>query len=241
MAPILATFLFILHLKIYYSKFKNILQLSIIYLSGDTMSSKKLSNINSQKKKYIFLLGIVVIGIIFGIVFSLIISKSDKLVVENTVTNFFSSIGEGKVNYNNGIKDSVLSNILYLSSVWFLGLSVVGVPIVVFLLFMKGFILGFSIGSIIRIYSFKGIVGAFLYIFPHHIFSIVISILLSFYAIFFSIKLFKYLFLHKEINFKILMKKYVKVLGISFVGFIICSLLETYLSPVLLNLFNYIS
>lgn len=41
MAPILATFLFILHLKINYIKFKNILQLSIIYLSGDKDERQK--------------------------------------------------------------------------------------------------------------------------------------------------------------------------------------------------------
>lgn len=205
------------------------------------MSSKKLSNINSQKKKYIFLLVIVIVGLIFGIVFSQIISKSDKLVVDNTVTNFFSSIEKGSIDYKDGLKSSVLSNILYLSSVWFLGISVIGLPIVLFLLFIKGFILGFSIGSIIRIYKLKGIIGAFLYIFPHHIISIIISILITFYAVMFSIKLFKYLFLHQEINFKTLMKKYLKILLICFIGFIICSLLETYLSPILINLFNLIN
>lgn len=205
------------------------------------MSSKKLSNINSQKKKYIFLLVIVIVGLIFGIVFSQIISKSDKLVVDNTVTNFFSSIEKGSIDYKDGLKSSVLSNILYLSSVWFLGMSVIGLPIVLFLLFIKGFILGFSIGSIIRIYKLKGIIGAFLYIFPHHIISIIISILITFYAVMFSIKLFKYLFLHQEINFKTLMKKYLKILLICFIGFIICSLLETYLSPILINLFNLIN
>lgn len=205
------------------------------------MSSKKLSNINSQKKKYIFLLVIVIVGLIFGIVFSQIISKSDKLVVDNTVTNFFSSIEKGSIDYKDGLKSSVLSNILYLSSVWFLGMSVIGLPIVLFLLFIKGFILGFSIGSIIRIYKLKGIIGAFLYIFPHHIICIIISILITFYAVMFSIKLFKYLFLHQEINFKTLMKKYLKILLICFIGFIICSLLETYLSPILINLFNLIN
>ncbi|MGN0973391.1 MAG: stage II sporulation protein M [Bacilli bacterium] len=205
------------------------------------MSSKKHNNINSQKKKYIFLLVIVIVGLIFGIVFSQVISKSDKLVVDNTVTNFFSSIEKGSIDYKDGLKSSVLSNILYLSSVWFLGMSVIGLPIVLFLLFMKGFILGFSIGSIIRIYKLKGIIGAFLYIFPHHIISIIISILITFYAVMFSIKLFKYLFLHQEINFKSLMKKYFKILLICFISFIICSLLETYLSPILINIFNLIN
>ncbi len=204
------------------------------------MRSKKLSFINSQKKKYIFLLGIVAVGILFGVVFSLVIAKSDKMIVDDTITNFFEGLQNGKLNYQNGLKNSILSNILYLSSVWFLGLSVVGVPIIVFLLFLKGFILGFSIGSIIRMYAFKGVIGAFLYIFPHNIISIIIDILLSFYAILFSINLFKYLFLHKEINFKVLMKKYCKILLIGFIGLMICSVLETYLSPILLNLFNRI-
>ena len=202
------------------------------------MSSKSLSNIDSQKKKYIFLLGLVIVGIIFGIVFSLIISKSDKVVVDNNVIDFFSNIKNNNINYSGALKESLLSNILYLSITWLLGMSIIGLPIVIFILFMRGFILGFSIGSIIRIYKFKGTLAAFLYIFPHNIIMIIISILLSFYAINFSLKLFRFLFFHNNINFKSVMGKYFKTMIFCLIGYVICSLIEVFISPYILNIFN---
>ena len=204
------------------------------------MRSKSLSNTSVQKRRYLFLLALLVVGVIFGIVFSLVISKADKLMVDDSITNFFSIIKSKDMSYNMALKESLLSNILYLSIVWLLGMSIIGIPIVIFMLFIRGFILGFSIGSIIRVYKYKGIIGAFLYVFPHHILSTIISVLLTFYAINFSFKLFKFLVLHKDIDFRYIMKRYLKILGLCIISFLICSLLEVYVSPILLNIFNAI-
>ena len=179
-------------------------------------------------------------GLIFGIVFSLIISKSDKLVVDDGVISFFTIIKNNDYSRGLVLKESLISNGLYLFLVWFLGISIIGIPVIVFMLFLRGFILGFSIGSIIRIYGYKGIVGGLLYLFPHNILSLVISALLSFYALSFSIRLFKFLFLHDNINFKFIMKKYIKILVICLFAFVFCSLMEVYLSPIILNIFNLI-
>ena len=101
--------------------------------------------------------------------------------------------------------------------------------------------MGFSIGSIVSIYKAKGIIGAFLYIFPHHILSIISYVLLCYFAIVFSKRLFDYLFLKKEVGLKKLMRKYIKIFLICFVVSILCSLSETFLAPALLKLFtNYL-
>lgn len=194
-----------------------------------------------QKKKYVFLIGLAVVGILFGIVFSFILSNSDKLLVESSINNFFNAIEHNEIHYMDGLFSSLFAGLLYIVIVWFLGISIIGIPIILFLLFIKGFIMGFSIGSIISIYKVKGIIGAFLYIFPHHILSIISYILLCYFAIVFSKRLFDYLFLKKEVGLKKLMRKYIKIFLICFVVSILCSLSETFLAPALLKLFtNYL-
>lgn len=184
------------------------------------------------------LIVILCIGIITGIIFTTILSKTDQTLVEGQLSNFFLQVKNGKINYQSGILNSLSSNLLYAVGIWLLGISIIGLPIIIFLLFMKGFVFGFSVASIIRVYQWKGIIGSLTYTFPHHFLSILLSIFLSFYAVSFSIKLFSMLFLKKEINFKEAMRRYFKVLMICVVGFIIVSIIEIYFAPILMKLFT---
>lgn len=191
-----------------------------------------------QKKKYIFLIGLAIIGILFGIIFSFIISNTDKLLVESSISNFLTAISNNEIHYAEGFFNSLSSGIIYIIVIWILGISIVGIPVILFLLFIRGFIMGFSIGSLIGIYKLKGILGAILYIFPHHILSLISYILISYFAIVFSKRLADYLFLKKEVGLKKLMHKYIKILGICLIAALVCSLSETFLAPFLLKVFT---
>ena len=105
-----------------------------------------------------------------------------------------------QINYNVGIKNSLLTNSIFLISIWLFGISLIGLPIVLVLLIYKGFIFGFSVSSIIKVYGIKGIFGAFTYLFPGTILALITTILLCFYSTSFSIKLFRYLFLKENLN-----------------------------------------
>lgn len=191
-----------------------------------------------QQKKYVFLIGLAIVGVIFGIIFSFLISNADKLLVESSISNFFTAISNNELHYVEGFFNSLLSGIIYIVVIWVLGISIIGIPVIVFLLFIRGFIVGFSIGSLISIYKLKGILGAFLYIFPHHILNLIIYILISYFAIVFSKRLADYLFLKKEVGLKKLMHKYIKVLLICLGVVLVCSVSETFLAPFLLKVFT---
>ncbi len=200
--------------------------------------NKAKASILRQKKIYLALIILVIIGIICGAVFTTIITDIDKNLVKEQLSQFFNQIKISNINYNKAIVNSIASNLIYSFGIWLLGISIIGLPLIIFFLFMKGFIVGFAGSSIISFYGLKGIIGAFTYIFPHHLISLAISILLSFYAISFSNKLFSYLFLKKEINFKHVMHRYIKILIISIIGLLLCSLFEVYLSPFLIKFFT---
>lgn len=195
---------------------------------------------NKEKKKYIFLISIVVIGIVIGIVFSNILNDNDKILVENKLTTYFMNIKNNKeINYLSNFLNSFFNNNLHLIMIWILGLGVIGLVFNVFILFFKSFIVGFGIGSIINIYLYKGIIGSILYIFPHILINLFVFIVLVYYANNFSLKLFRLLFLKKEIKFKEVMHKYLKILLYAFGLLFISSLLETFLAPFIMKLFTF--
>lgn len=194
-------------------------------------------SITNQKKKYLFLSVMILVGMISGIIFIFFISKGDKSLVKQELEIFFTNIHTKKLNYISSLINSISTNLIYLFGIWLLGISIIGIPIVLFLLFLKGFILGFSISSIIYNYGIKGFLISIGYIFPHHILLLVMLLLMGFYAINFSARLFKVLFLKETINLSQVFKRYNQITGICIIGILISSILEIFLAPFLMNLF----
>lgn len=196
---------------------------------------------DKAKKKYIFLLTITIIGIIMGIIFSNILSNNDEKLVIDKLTTYFQNIKNGnQINYLETFLNSIKGNGIILILIWVFGISIIGIIFNVFILFFKSFALGFSVGSIINIYLYKGIILSIVYVFPHYIFNIILILLLIYYANNLSIKLFSLLFMKREIKFNEIMRRYFKILGVCSVGFVISSLIETFFSPFFIKLFTFL-
>lgn len=197
------------------------------------------NSILKQKKFYFFLITLMVIGIISGIVFIFFLNESDTKEVVTEITSFFNLIKiDNSIDYGESLINTFIINICYVLIIWLLGISIIGFPIIISILFMKSFIFGFSISSIIKTYGFKGILGAFLYVFPHNLIMLILYLLLGFYSISFCFKLFSYLFLKKNINFKTGMNKYIKILIVSLIITIIVTFYEVFLSTYFMKLFT---
>lgn len=202
----------------------------------------KLSNLFTKtikaKNIYLFLLLIFIIGVIFGSLFITIINDTDKNTVLNQITNFFNEMKSNKIDYLDIFKNSVISNLIYITFIWFLGISIIGIPIIIIMLFIKGFMIGFSITSIIANYKFLGILGSLSYIFPHIILSIIVILLISYHALKLSINLLKSVINKKNINFNEIINRYSMIMLISVIGMIIISLTEAFINPYIIKLFT---
>ena len=197
------------------------------------------NDLKAQKRLYLFLITVILLGIISGIVYTFFLDKDSKIkVLESIETYFYLIKNSTSINYIKSLSSSCFINIAYLLLIWLLGISLIGFPIIVIILFFKSFIIGFSVSSIIMKYGLKGLFGSFLYVFPHQIVMLIIYLLVSFYSINFCYKLFKYLFFKKTINFKYSMDKYVKILIISSIISIITTLYEVFISTYLMKLFT---
>lgn len=198
----------------------------------------KLKNKVSRNKKMLtFLIGILVIGIVAGSLFMVVLNSADIALIKEHLETFITNIESNKLNYTESFIHSLGTNLVYVIGIWLLGISVIGIPIIIFLYFAKAFTLGFSISSIIYEYKLKGCLFAFFYVFPHHILSILLYTFLMLYSLSLSIRVSKTLIAKKTLDFKIIMRRYSVVLIISLIGAVIVSLLEAFVMP---NLVRFI-
>ena len=188
-----------------------------------------------------FLLIIAILGIVIGIIFSNILSAPDEKLVYTKLTSFFNNLKDDvKIDYWKNLLEILKNNFLYLGCILIFGISIIGLVLNNFILFFKSFILGFSIGGIISIYLYQGLILSFVYVFPSLIINLLLYLIAVYYANMFSLNLFDVLFRKKSFNFPPFIKRYFKIFGILACLLFISSLLETFLTPFLLKLFSFL-
>ncbi len=192
--------------------------------------------IKVNKKTLLFFTILLIIGIIAGSIFMAILSETDKKLVTDYFNNYISNIENNKLNYLEGIKNGLFNNLLYIIIIWILGISIIGIPIVTIMFFIKSFTLGFSIASIVFNYKLKGCLLNFINIFPHQMIYFLIYMLITTYSIFFSLKMINSIINKKNMDFKIMMNKYVKILIISVIAITIGIIIETFITPLLIKI-----
>ena len=173
------------------------------------------------------------LGILSGIIFFFITTSLDKMIVKNMMNEFVSI--KTNVTFSTFI-NSFKYNIIYIVIITLSSLLVIFSPLVLLINYYKGLTIGFLISSTISTFKLKGILYFVAILFPHHI---LMSILLIFYSsIMFklSLKLLKVTYMNESINLNIFIKKVLILFLISFIVCIIISLLEIYISPLLLGL-----
>lgn len=194
----------------------------------------------NKKNKVLLIVTIVfILGLIFGSLYITILDNNEKTLIIKKVNSFF--INSSKLKLDDKFltfKNSLISNLLYFSSIWLLGLSVIGIPIILIMNFFKSFTTGFTIGSIFACFKTKGIVGILLYIFPNTILTCLFSIFLCTYSLTLALKLINYAFTKKTLNFRTFMGKYFFLLLISILLSIFCAFIDAFISPSILNLFT---
>lgn len=192
--------------------------------------------IDFMKKRKLFssLLFVFIISFILGIFFIFFISDNNKVIVKDGVELYFN--GLSNLNYTDNFIVGLINNIGLALIIWLLGISIFGCFIIFIIYFIKCFVVGFSFSSIIYVYGFKGIILSSIYSICYFI-NLGILFILSYYAISFSILLFKYFFKNKDYNRIIIVKRYFKVFIICFLCIVLNLIIDSYLIPRILLLF----
>ena len=188
-----------------------------------------MKKIMNKNKLFTILLILVIITIIIGIFYLTIIDNESKLLIINNIKNYFKNI-KTIPNTNDIIFKTIFSNLSLIIIIWLLGISILGLPIIIILFLFKIFQTTFTFTSIIYTYKYKGIILSLIYIIPH-IITIFILLILTYYSLNFGIMIYKIIFKKKEYNKNIIVNRYIKILIFTISTILITSIIEVYIIP----------
>ena len=194
------------------------------------------SNIRINKKLFVFLVVIVAVGVASGSIFVTLLNDSDKALVSNYLKNFLENLNNNSLNYNSTLINTIVFTLGLAFLIWILGISVIGFILILLLLFIKSFSLGFSIASIIINFNFKGILIAGVYVIPHHIINLMIYLLISSYALILSYRLINSFTKKKNFDFKGIFNRYIFILFFSLIILLFSVFYEVYFAPRLIDI-----
>lgn len=118
------------------------------------------NHIINNKREYLIVALIFVIGIFLGVLFVNNMQETAK----NEMTNYFNSFTEkmksaDKIDNIDLLQNSIIQNIILAIVIWFFGTTVIGLPVVFGIILYRGFCLGYTISICVGIMGVsKGII-----------------------------------------------------------------------------------
>ncbi len=147
---------------------------------------------------YIFITILFVMGVVFGALMVNALSLEQKQDLASYLGSFFQTVSLGGSEAERPmLMETFGMHFKWIALIWLLGVSVVGLPIVLVLDFMKGMLVGFTVGILVSEYAWKGMLFAVVSVVPQNIIAVPAIIISSVAAVSFSSYLVKHRFLRK--------------------------------------------
>ncbi|MFS0672734.1 stage II sporulation protein M [Ornithinibacillus sp. 179-J 7C1 HS] len=147
---------------------------------------------------YVFMIILFLTGIVFGAIVVNSMGFEQRTDLFFYVERFFGYLtNDNTISNNEILKESFLYHVRYLLLLFILGLSVIGLPIVWILIFLKGLVVGFSVGFIVNQLGVEGFILATFSIAPQNILVIPIYIIAGSLSMIFTLGLLNKLFARK--------------------------------------------
>lgn len=194
------------------------------------------NHMQNRKSLYLFITVLFMVGVVFGAVIVNTLDLEQKEGLLNYLGYFFSgleqdSIADPGVAFQHAVGDHLKT----VGLMWILGISVVGIPLLLIFIFLKGLVIGFTVGFLVNQLSWKGLWFAFVAVVPQNLLVIPVMIIVAVAGIDFSISLVRNRIIHHRgsiypqfVSFSILITGMAVVMLIS-------SLFEAYVSPILMK------
>lgn len=195
------------------------------------------ASIKYNKKWVVFLIAVGIIALVTGSVFTVMLDSNDKQLTSNYINNFMLNLSTNSLDYTSALKNGFASCFIFIVVIWLLGISVIGIPVILFMYFSKIFALGFSISALISNYGIKGCALSFAYIFPHQIINIIIYLIITLNALKVASKIIYCIFKKQKLDFKEVLNNYFQILLLTIIVSILTILFEVYIMPKFLSIF----
>lgn len=145
---------------------------------------------------YIVVVGLFLIGVLFGVVIVNALSLEQQNQFSQLLGNFFVTVGQGDTSLSYWQLFS--KYVKWLALIWLLGLSVIGLPFILILDFLKGVLVGFTVSYLVSMYSWKGMLLVLSAVMPQNAIVIPSVIICSVLAVAFSLTLIRHGFIQAK-------------------------------------------
>ncbi|MGD6804068.1 stage II sporulation protein M [Rossellomorea vietnamensis] len=207
---------------------------------GISAKNPVIEHVQSHSSIYLFILTLFLMGVIFGAVVVNSLSFTQKEDLYFYLGQFFGEISDGKIASSEELfRQSFLHNVKYLGFMWLLGISIIGLPLIFILLFMKGVVIGFSVGFLVNQMDWDGFLLSFAAVLPQNIVIIPAFIFISVISVSFSLTLIRKIFMklspHSQVQMVPLLSRYVLAFVLAIAVITIAAGIEAYISPNLMK------
>ncbi|MCM3566718.1 stage II sporulation protein M [Neobacillus mesonae] len=182
---------------------------------------------------FLFIVVLFLMGVIFGAIVVNSMSYTQKEDLFYYLSQFFGQVSDGKVaEQGDMFIQSFLHNSKFIGLIWILGISIIGLPVILILLFVKGMVVGFTVGFLVSQMGWKGFMLAFVSILPQNIITIPVFIIMASLSVIISLKMIKKQFMKKFAQPVMpLFKGYIIALIAAVICISAASGVEAYFSP----------
>lgn len=165
------------------------------------------------------------------------LSQKEDLVLY--FNRFLQVLDRQAVNNNTVLLQSVKNNFQTVVLTWFLGITVIGIPLTILIVLFRGFMLGFTVGFLIEGMGWRGLLLAALAIIPQNIIYVTCLIIICVLSLSFSFHVLRSK-MKSRVNssFKKNLTTYTLYVVILFLIMCIGSIIEAYLSPYIIKLMS---
>lgn len=187
---------------------------------------------------YLFVVVLFLMGVIFGAVVVNSLTFSQKEDLFYYLSQFFGQVANEKVATSSDLfKQSFLHNSKFIGLIGLLGISIIGLPLILILLFMKGMVVGFTVGFLVNQMNWSGFLLSFVAVLPQNFIIIPIFIVTATIAVTISLKMIRRQFM-KKISDPIIpmLGRYVLVFLVAGIFIAVAAGIEAYLSPSLMKM-----
>lgn len=111
-----------------------------------------LEHLYKNIKSYILVIIIFIIGVTLGVIFINNANETQLTEIKEYITNFIDSLKEGyHIDRIELLQKSILDNLILIISMWFIGSTVIGLPIVFGIVIYRSFCIGYTISAAISV------------------------------------------------------------------------------------------
>lgn len=201
-----------------------------------SLSQSLRSHVQSQLSLYVFVSVLLMMGVIFGAIIVNTLSWTQKENLLGYLGYFFQGMGQDtiadpKVAFQHALGDHLKS----LGLMWILGVSVIGMPFIFVMIFLKGLVIGFTVGFLVSQLSWDGLWFAFVAVVPQNLLILPALVVVAAGGVAFSTQLAKNRLIQRRGTIYPEFLSYSVLVTIMACVLVFAAFFEAYVSPIMMR------